>query len=196
MKKDLTLNLQGSETPQVQTNTVPVQPTIQPLATNPTNTNQQIPADFATQIAQAMMMMQQQTQAQHQQAHVAAQAEKDMRSLDLSGVASQSFTEQMQQEIKDNKYMDFMYYPALAKKFGKKLSFGVSGYNIVLMEGKTTRIPQSLVAALNIRIGGANIMDVMLRDKIVGFANKGDVSTDPDVTAEALGVINQALPSK
>lgn len=100
--------------------------------------------DFATQMAKAMMQFQAMRDAEYQAVMQAKQLEEEMRLADKSGLASQNFAQQMEEEIARGEYTDFIYYDVFSKKFGKYFSYTISGYQLNFVVGRATRVPNSL----------------------------------------------------
>lgn len=138
------------------------------------NTNQQ-ELSFAEQVAQALLMAQQATNAQQAEEKRLKDFEQKMRSIDIGGVASMNFTQRMEQEIADGNYVAFKFWPAMAKRYTDNPQFTVSGYTISFAVNQVTKVPNSLVYYVEKIFGGDMYSMNPIPNFVVSDRNTGAV---------------------
>lgn len=143
-------------------------------------------------VSQAMVAQQNyahQLQEEKERERLLEQQEKYM---DKRGLASQTFREQMENEIKEGRYTEFVYFSSMAKKFGKKTTLNISGYKMDFLVGTKTRVPNVLLPHVTLKfeglsIGNGSINPIEVRENHSSSAILGDA------TIQAQSVMNDML---
>lgn len=151
--------------------------------------------EFAEAVALAIQMTQSQAHANQSQEAFEKKLEAESRNMNVAGQASQVFSDKIKQEVAEGKGIRFTYYPALAKQFGKIMNISISGYSMGFIEGQTTFVPQSLVTALNMRLGGANAVNTLIENRISGFSERGGAKNQ-ELTDKVSQVMDNLLPRR
>ena len=60
------------------------------------------------------------------------------------GIATKDFADEMKNEIKEGRYVEFMYSTHIAKVKGNTRTFRVSGYTLFFKSGQSTKVPHVL----------------------------------------------------
>lgn len=139
---------------------------------------------IAQVVAQTIMQMQ--SQQAHNDALLRKQKEEAqaMRTANNAGKASKAFVKKMVDEIARGDYVNVIYYPALAKKFGTVYYMVISGYTIHFQKGLTTKVPKSLASQVNAKLmeGDTNsLLEKRIEVKDY-YTNKNDPGLEQEVT--------------
>lgn len=159
------------------------------------NGSNNIDANVLSQaIAEAFLMI----QSQQNENSIKLQKQKEeaqaMRTMNNAGLAVRNFQKRMLQEIKDGKYQELEYWPALADKYGDTLNVSISGYVVRFQRGLKTKVPHSLLSQVTEVLNGG--VQHKLLTKKFSVIDSDTKTNDSDTENLMLNMIQGSLPSK